>query len=104
MALDSSLPLLLRIGKVLCVTDISRLFAAKARCPRIAALHHPALGQQHKALLGCRQFDDFQLYMVGLGSLGRLRPGVLLVGVDDFDRVSGDRSCSLAAVTCNAKR
>src|SRR5215510_14537049 len=90
--------------------------ATQARCPGMTTLYHPALGQPYKAVLGFGQLDDCQLPMMGLGRLRRLRPRVPLVNVGELDRVAGHfwhfpanvwtwlRSCSLAAVTGNAKR
>ena len=46
----------------------------KARCPRVTALHYPALGQQHKAFFGLGQFHHFELQAVGLSILGGLCP------------------------------
>ncbi len=46
--------------------------ASKARHPGEAAFHDPAAGQQHKAALGGRQFDDLQANPVGLGLRGWL--------------------------------
>ena len=63
--------------------------AATARCPGMTTLHHPALGQPYKALLGCGQLDDCQLPMMSLGRLRRLRPRVLVVNVGELDRVAG---------------
>jgi hypothetical protein len=44
--------------------------------------------QEHKAFFGLRQSHHFQLPMVSLGSLGRLRTGISLSYKRDFDRVA----------------
>src|SRR5262249_45564849 len=53
------------------------------------ALDHPAPRQQHKAVLGRGQFDDFQSDAVGGGILGSLLTSVALVDKRDLDRLTG---------------
>ena len=106
----------MQASKRLCQLFIVSRQAAKARCPRITALHHPALGQQHKPSFRLGQPDDFQGEMVGFGGLGRLRSCVPLVDIGDFDCIASDLLhffsqpadlapvLRIAAVTCKANR
>ena len=64
--------------------------ATKACRPRIAALHHPALRQQHKAFLASDSLTTSRDLMMGHCRLGRLVPGVALVDRGECDRGAGD--------------
>lgn len=58
----------------------------RKRAIQEAPFHHPASRQQDKAVLGCRQFDNFQSDAVRLGIGGRLLTGIALVHKGHLDR------------------
>lgn len=60
----------------LCQLFIIPSQAAKARCPGVAPLHDPALGQPHEPFFRLGQLDHFQAQVMGPGIRGGLRPGV----------------------------
>ena len=57
--------------------------------PGEAALHDPALWQQHESALGGGQLDDLQPDAMGVRRLGWLRAGVALVDKGDLDHRAG---------------
>jgi len=62
--------------------------ATETRHPSKTALHHPAPGQQDKAVLRFRQFDDFQLNTMLFGLLDRCITGVSLINEGEFARLA----------------
>jgi hypothetical protein len=53
-------------------------------------LHHPALGQQYKALPGLGEFDHFQAHMMGPRLLGGSFANVPFGDKRHFDRLTSD--------------
>ena len=62
--------------------------ARSARCPSERAFHHAASWQQDKAPFSLGQFDDFQLYPMLVGCLGRCVTPIGLINESQFDRLS----------------
>jgi hypothetical protein len=52
------------------------------------AFHHEASGQQNKAALGLRKFDDFQLNAVLPGDFRRNVAAITLINEGKFDRLA----------------
>jgi hypothetical protein len=64
--------------------------ATEARGPGKTALHHSPARQQHEAVLGLREFHDFQVNAMRRGGLGGVVSGISLVNKSDVDRLSCD--------------